>query len=138
MVFSFHHSGYVVLTQIVSLGRKNPYPTEPSYPQSHNLSQASIVIITTQSPTVTAFSLPSIWPCHYLVMQSFYFQLAHFSPNYLFLPPSFLIICETKPASFELQLHYTFFSWLSFCLKTSTWTADEEVYQKVSDLHFFF
>lgn len=93
--------------------QKEPLPTEPSYPQSYNLFQTTIVMMTTQSPPVTAFSLPSIWPCHYLVLQSFYFQLAHFSPNYLILPPSFLIVCENKPASFEPQLHYTFFFFLS-------------------------
>lgn len=95
-------------------------------------------MMTTQSPTATAFSLPSIGPCHYLVMQSFYFQLVHLSPNYLLSPPSFLIVCANKPASSEPQLHYNFFFRVSFCLKTSTRIADEEVYQKASDLHIFF
>lgn len=118
--------------------QKEPLPTEHTCRQLYNLSQAPIVMMTTQSPTVTAFSLPNILPCHYLVMQSFYFQLVHFSPNYLLLPLSFLTVCEKKSASSEPQLHYNFFFRLSFCLKTSTRIADEEVYQKASDLHFFF
>lgn len=89
--------------------QKEPSPTEPSSRQLYNLSQATIVMMTTQSPTATAFSLPSIRPCHYLVMQSFYFQLVHLFPNYLFSPPSFLIVCANKPASSEPQLHYNFF-----------------------------
>lgn len=89
-----------------------------------------------QSSRVSALSSPSFWPCHYPLMQRFYLQLVHFPPNYFIYVSLFLFSVKNNVP--VLSHAYTFFSWLSFCFKASTWTADKESLPKGQwPEHFF-